>query len=159
MAFVNLGQVIYPVGSIYISTGSTSPANLFGGSWTRIADAYLRAKGNTGVALGEYGGYANYKLSVDQLPSHNHASPSAYFIVQTNNKSMRTITPFLTGDKPDSSGSWRARLAEDSSQNPLPVGNSGGGGGISYVTSLCFCLYVETYCLIFLLEIIYYNVI
>ena len=105
MAFVNLGQVIYPVGSIYISTGSTSPANLFGGSWTRIADAYLRAMGDTGVALGEYGGYANYTLSVDQLPSHNHSSPSAYFIVQTNNKSMRTITPFLTADKPDSSGS------------------------------------------------------
>ena len=127
MAYVNLGQIMYPVGSIYISTGSTSPANLFGGSWTRIADAYLRAKGDTGVTLGEYGGYTNYTLSVDQLPSHNHISPSAYFIVQTNNKSMRTIEPFITGGKPDNSGSWRARIAEDSGQNPLPVGNSGGG--------------------------------
>lgn len=72
MAFVNLGQVVYPIGSIYMSTNSTSPANLFGGSWTRIADAYLRAIGDTGVAIGEYGGYAEYKLSVSQLPSHSH---------------------------------------------------------------------------------------
>lgn len=72
MAFVNLGQVVYPIGSIYMSTNSTSPANLFGGSWTRIADAYLRAIGDTGVAIGEYGGYAEYKLSVNQLPSHSH---------------------------------------------------------------------------------------
>lgn len=72
MAFVNLGQVVYPVGSVYISTGSTSPANLFGGSWTRIADAYLRAMGTTGVSIGTYGGYANYTLSIEQMPSHTH---------------------------------------------------------------------------------------
>lgn len=140
MAYVNLGQVMYPVGSIYISTGSTSPANLFGGNWTRIADAYLRAMGSTGVALGEYGGYAEYKLSVNQLPSHNHTSPSAYFIVQTNQGSMRTIEPFLSDGKPDNSSSWRARLAEDSYQNPLPAGNTGGGAAFPMLPR-----YVSTY--------------
>lgn len=140
MAYVNLGQVIYPIGAIYQSTSPTSPASIFGGSWTRIADAYLRAIGNTGVALGEYGGYAEYKLSVNQLPSHNHVSPSAYFIVQTNNKSMRTIEPFISGGKPDSSGSWRARIAEDSGQSPLPVGNSGGGAAFPMLPR-----YVSTY--------------
>lgn len=127
MAFVNLGQVMYPVGSIYISTGSTSPANLFGGNWTRIADAYLRATGTTGAALGGYGGYTEYKLSVHQLPSHNHVSPSAYFIVQTDQGSMRTIEPMITAGNADHTNTWRARIAEDSSRNPLPSGNSGGG--------------------------------
>ncbi len=28
MAYVNLGQVVYPVGSVYISYTSTSPASL-----------------------------------------------------------------------------------------------------------------------------------
>lgn len=36
MAYVNLGQIIYPVGSVYISYTSTSPASLFGGNWTAI---------------------------------------------------------------------------------------------------------------------------
>lgn len=140
MAFVNLGQVIYPVGSIYISTGSTSPANLFGGSWTRIADAYLRATGNTGVALGEYGGYAEYKLSINQLPSHTHGSPSAYFIVQTNQGSMRVMEPMINAGPADHANTWRARLAEDSGQNPLPVGNTGGGAAFPMLPR-----YVSTY--------------
>lgn len=36
MAYVNLGQVVYPVGSVYMSYTSTSPASLFGGNWTAI---------------------------------------------------------------------------------------------------------------------------
>ena len=30
MAFVNLGQVVWPVGAIYMSSSSVSPASLFG---------------------------------------------------------------------------------------------------------------------------------
>ena len=35
MAFVNLGQVMYPVGSYYISNKPTSPSDLFGGAMVR----------------------------------------------------------------------------------------------------------------------------
>ena len=50
MAFVNLGQVIYPVGSVYISYTSTSPASLFGGNWTAITGhfPYFNAGNTTG---------------------------------------------------------------------------------------------------------------
>lgn len=41
----------YPVGAIYISTDSTSPASLFGGSWTRIEGKFLLGTSmGTGVA-------------------------------------------------------------------------------------------------------------
>lgn len=33
----------YPVGSIYLAYGTTDPATLFGGTWTRITDSLLRA--------------------------------------------------------------------------------------------------------------------
>lgn len=36
MAFVNLLSVVYPIGSIYFSTSSTSPATFVGGTWSRI---------------------------------------------------------------------------------------------------------------------------
>lgn len=43
-------DLIYPVGSMYFSVSSTSPATLFGGTWERINGYYLYAGngGNTG---------------------------------------------------------------------------------------------------------------
>lgn len=43
----NFIETIYPVGSIYTSTNSTSPAELFGvGTWERIKDQFLLAAGD-----------------------------------------------------------------------------------------------------------------
>ena len=39
--FVNLMDVIYPVGSIYLSTAATSPAASIGGTWTKIENCTL----------------------------------------------------------------------------------------------------------------------
>ena len=36
MGYVDLRLLLYPVGSTYISYTSTSPANLFGGTWTHL---------------------------------------------------------------------------------------------------------------------------
>lgn len=38
---------IYPVGCIYLSYESTSPAQLFGGSWTQLTGVFLRAANDT----------------------------------------------------------------------------------------------------------------
>ena len=40
-SFVNLLEVIYPVGSVYYSFSSTSPATLFGGTWDSISGSFL----------------------------------------------------------------------------------------------------------------------
>lgn len=37
-SFVSLTDLMYPVGSYYISNSSTSPASLFGGEWTQLTD-------------------------------------------------------------------------------------------------------------------------
>lgn len=67
MAYINLGQVIYPVGAIYASANSTSPASLFGGNWTQITNAALR--GATWVG---YSGSDTHALSTNEMPSHSH---------------------------------------------------------------------------------------
>ena len=64
---------VYPVGSIYMSVNSTSPATLFGGTWERIKDAFLLSAGDT-YAAGATGGEATHTLTVDELPSHSHVS-------------------------------------------------------------------------------------
>lgn len=62
---------IYPVGSIYISTVSTSPSTLFGGTWEQIKDTFLLAAGST-YAAGTTGGEATHTLTVNEMPSHSH---------------------------------------------------------------------------------------
>ena len=55
---------IHPVGSIYISENSTSPATLFGGTWERVKDRFLLAAGDT-YSAGSTGGSATHTLTVD----------------------------------------------------------------------------------------------
>lgn len=63
----------YPVGAIYMSLQATSPASLFGGTWTPISDKFLYGTGS--YAAGSSGGEAAHVLSVNEMPSHNHAMP------------------------------------------------------------------------------------
>lgn len=53
-------NMIYPVGSVYISVNNVSPATLFGGTWEQIQDQFLLSAGNTYTA-GDTGGNATHK--------------------------------------------------------------------------------------------------
>ena len=69
--WVNIMDIFYPVGSIYLSTVSTSPASIVGGSWAQVKGGCLAATGYEGYAsAGEWGG--TFAISIDQLPSHTH---------------------------------------------------------------------------------------
>lgn len=79
----------YPIGSIYISVNNTSPAELFGGSWSEISGRFLIGSGtvdtNTtgkygalnGVSetftLGDKGGQFKHTLTIDEMPKHTHS--------------------------------------------------------------------------------------
>lgn len=63
-------DLIYPIGSIYMSTNATSPATLFGGKWERIQDRFLLAAG-TKYAAGNSGG--SDTMTAAMLPSHTHS--------------------------------------------------------------------------------------
>lgn len=57
----------YPVGSIYLSVSSNSPAALFGGTWEQIMDRFLLGAGKS-YTLGATGGQAAYSLNENHLP-------------------------------------------------------------------------------------------
>lgn len=61
----------YPEGAIYLSYVATSPASIFGGSWTQIQNRFLVGVGSS-YAAGATGGEATHKLTVNELPSHSH---------------------------------------------------------------------------------------
>ena len=58
---------LYPVGAVYISVNSTSPASLFGGTWEQLKDRFLLAAGST-YSAGSYGGEATHRLTKNELP-------------------------------------------------------------------------------------------
>lgn len=62
---------LYPVGCIYQSTSSTSPASFLGGTWERIKDTFILAAGDT-YAAGSTGGEAAHTLTVGEMPEHYH---------------------------------------------------------------------------------------
>ena len=66
-----LVDLIYPVGSVYISfNNKADPSKLFGGTWERIRNRFLWAATENGV-MGETGGEASHTLTVSEMPSHN----------------------------------------------------------------------------------------
>lgn len=64
-------DLVYPVGSIYIAYHHTSPAELFGGTWTRMQDCFLWACAAS-ESIGETGGEKTHVLTVNEMPSHRH---------------------------------------------------------------------------------------
>ena len=68
----SLLDTIYPVGSIYFAYNHTSPASLFGGTWTRLENAFLWASDESGT-IGATGGEKTHKLTVAEMPSHKHS--------------------------------------------------------------------------------------
>ena len=64
-------DMVYPIGSIYMSVNSTNPKNLFGGTWEQIKDRFLLSAGST-YAAGKTGGSSTHKLTSSEMPSHSH---------------------------------------------------------------------------------------
>lgn len=69
MAYINLGQVVWPVGAIYMSSSNISPANLFGGTWKKVDDDRFWLPSNNSLT---YGGESTHKLTIAEMPSHTH---------------------------------------------------------------------------------------
>lgn len=67
-------DVIYPVGSIYMSMVDTDPATLFGvGTWARISQGrMLLGADDSTYEAGATGGEATHTLSVNEMPAHSH---------------------------------------------------------------------------------------
>ena len=82
---LDLLDMIYPVGSIYMSVNSSNPGSLFGGTWEAYAQGRVLIGAGTGTdsrseqktfAAGSTGGEDNHQLTVGELASHKHSATS-----------------------------------------------------------------------------------
>lgn len=69
---------VYPVGSIYMSVNSTSPATLFGGTWVELQGRFLLGR-SASYGNGSTGGASTVALSIAQMPSHDHQNSNRVY--------------------------------------------------------------------------------
>lgn len=83
-------DILYPIGSIYMSTSSTSPALLIGGEWQKIEDQFLLGNGDiytansTGGSSTHVHSTGNHTLTLAETPNHNHTVNSHSHVPRTN---------------------------------------------------------------------------
>ena len=97
-------DLIYPVGSIYMSVNETNPEVLFGGTWKKIRNRFLLCSSSSYPA-GSTGGEATHTLTVSEMPSHNgHLSAG------------------IAGGVPMGKGNYEGYLNKDVVTTPYPGG-------------------------------------
>ena len=88
-----IGLKAYPVGAVYISYVSTSPASLFGGTWTAITGRFPYFNAGTGT-----GGSNTHTLTVAQMPS-------SYASLDFRTMGGNSIVPSVSGGSKSNIGS------------------------------------------------------
>lgn len=84
----NIADMVYPVGSIYMSVNSTNPSTLFGGTWVRWGNGRVpvgidtsdsnfnyseRTGGSNSESYTPSGSINGHALTGNELPSHTHS--------------------------------------------------------------------------------------
>ena len=66
-------NALHPVGSVYLTIGNTNPGTLLGfGTWTQLADGYLRNGASLANATGGSLTSGSHVLTTSEIPSHTH---------------------------------------------------------------------------------------
>lgn len=79
----------WPVGAIYLSMETTSPASIFGGTWERLAKGRFLVSIDEldpeFAAAGYFGGLKDVTLTESQIPGHNHTINHDHATATTSN--------------------------------------------------------------------------
>lgn len=135
-------NTVYPVGSLYTSFNSTSPANIVGGTWVQIQNCFLMAAGSS-YAIGTSGGSATHThtsaahthttaghtLTEAEMPNHFH--PGLYWQDPGNMSYVVTLNSGTYGYKLSWSGKGGSTTA-GAGRNEVSMMTGRIGGGTSH---------------------------
>ena len=116
----NLINLIYPVGSIYMSVNNVSPASFLGGTWEAIRDRFLLAAGSS-YSAGSTGGAATVTLTENEIPSHEG------HLTANNTNTGGNTARYLNQTVLTTYGSTGRGWSVQSSNEIVPAGHSKGG--------------------------------
>lgn len=133
-------DMVYPVGSIYMSTASTNPGTLFPGTtWEAYAQGRVLIGAGTGTdsrsekktfAAGSTGGEYNHQLTVGEMPSHNHSASSNNTGAHTHVVNLNQLNS-AGGD-----GSGKLATGSEYAEGTIPDINTNFGGSHSHTITI-----------------------
>lgn len=107
-------DIIYPVGSIYLTINDINPQTLFGGTWEKISGGYIYGASSSLEQTSFHGrGAQSTKLTVDQIPKHGHwilalnKNPNGYNYsshMDYDSPGSKCVIDFSTTYNPDTRG-------------------------------------------------------
>lgn len=93
---IEILNLVYPIGSIYMSTNNVSPSTFIGGTWEALDEGRVLIGAGASYPAGSVGGEETHTLTADETPSHNHT------------RGTMNITGY--SDKFDSNSGWDSNL-------------------------------------------------
>lgn len=103
--WTSLLELVYPVGAVYQSWNTTSPATLFGGTWLQLTDRFLYASSTPGAT----GGKSNHSHSLDS-DSNKQSWANIDFLFSGNwcNVGYRTMNEVISDGGSFSANEYKA---------------------------------------------------
>lgn len=98
VVFYNKQEVflaVHPVGSIFLSTDGTEPAELYGGTWEQIKDVFLLGASDT-YPVKSTGGSATHTQTKEELCPHSHRLMQSGKDAKMNTASMGRNGPLTS---------------------------------------------------------------
>ena len=122
---LDLINLIYPVGSVYITLSSANPSTFFPGTtWNKLENRFLLGCGTDYPTLGIEGGESTHTLTVEEIPSHTHPVKIDY---NDNNTTSRPVVGWYGTSNPGGAVGVVTNPAYYAQNSRLTVSNVGGG--------------------------------
>lgn len=120
----------FPVGFIYLSQNSTSPATTFGGTWSALTDSkFLRPSGSWNSTGG------SSTIAINNMPSHNHAYNGDTWVAYWGSESGASSSEDWNGS------GWGCKGGGNLTTTSLTGIKTGGGKAYWQPYRTCYCWY------------------
>lgn len=125
----NIFDLVYPVGSIYISVNSINPGTLFGGTWEQLKDVFLLGCSLQLNPLGSTGGEAKHTLTEAEMPSHIGHMLSNFTDSAYTDRGGDTNSYYLNSNTTAGVSKYENRPWKVASGNEIVMAGTSRGGG------------------------------
>lgn len=140
---VNVMLAAYPIGSIYMSTNSTDPGTLFGGTWQALNEGRVLIGASASHPAGEKGGEEKHILTTNEMPSHTHSgstsSAGSHYHYAFNDETGSPYDWVSNSEYPNrgaQGGAAAERYTITGSSKTANVGKTNSGGSHSHSMNL-----------------------